>query len=167
MIKVLGGTTKSQANEKIIGEATSKVYQIADFETIAEIDTVNVFELLEFIKNSKLIHKLQGYVEKYSDDLKIRPMTATKTGVAAFLNVLQSKKSQPQVTTLVEKEHFEEETSNNPLMTIVSFLECLKGRSGDGRVFVIPAVTVGQGALKFLLMNPAAHFHDIGMFVGV
>lgn len=147
--------------DKCPSQAESKVYKIENFEAFAELDTVNVFELLEFVKSSKLLHKLQGYMEKYSGDLKIRPVSVAKTGVSAFLNVLQGKEeSQPK--ELEEKENLEEETSNNPLMFVVSFLESLTSGSEDGRIFVIPGVTIGQGTLKFLLMNPAAHFHDIG-----
>ncbi|XP_043283934.1 ATP-dependent DNA helicase DDX11 isoform X2 [Venturia canescens] len=161
LIKVLGGTSRSRITDKSNNPVESKVYEIVDFEVFAEIDTVNVFELLEFVKTSKLAHKLQGYIEKYSDDLKIRPVSVAKCGVSAFLNSLQTKDTESPEIQAEKKENFDEETSNNPIMPILSFLESLKSCNADGRIFVIPGETIGQGTLKFLLMNPAAHFHDI------
>lgn len=160
LIKVLGGTTKSQINDKVSGEFQSKVYTVANFEVMAEIDTVNIFELLHFINSSKLIHKLRGYTEKYSGDLKIRPVTIKKSGVSAFLDALQEKDKNTE-STVDEKENTEDDDAPNPLIFIISFLESLKNSSSDGRIFVIPGSTVGQGTIKFLLMNPAAHFHEI------
>ncbi|KAK0163479.1 hypothetical protein PV327_007154 [Microctonus hyperodae] len=160
LIKVLGGTSKSQINDKVNGELQSKVYTVANFEVMAEIDTVNNFELLQFINSSKLIHKLRGYTEKYTDDLKIRPVTIKKSGVSAFLDTLQEKDKNIE-STVDEKENTEDDNAPNPLICIISFLESLKNSSSDGRIFVIPGSTVGQGTIKFLLMNPAAHFHEI------
>lgn len=87
-----------ERTKKFNNPIASKVYEIVDFEDFAEIDTVNIFELLEFVKSSKLVRKLQGYVEKYSDDLKIRPVSVAKTGVSAFLNSLQTEDSEPPET---------------------------------------------------------------------
>ncbi|CAG5096283.1 Similar to ddx11: ATP-dependent DNA helicase DDX11 (Danio rerio), partial [Cotesia congregata] len=158
LIKVLGGTSRSQSNDKVNTEVQSAIYSIEKFESVAEIDTVNVFELLQFINASKLIHKLRGYVEKYSGDLKVRPVTKKPTGVSAFLNTLQGKET---TETETESKENKEDVCDNPLIFIISFLESLKSKSADGRIFINPGPTVGQGTIKFLLMNPAAHFHDI------
>ncbi|XP_057328796.1 ATP-dependent DNA helicase DDX11 [Microplitis mediator] len=158
LIKVLGGTSRSQSTDKVDSSLQSAVYSIEKFETFAEIDTVNVFELLQFISSSKLIHKLRGYVEKYSGDLKVRPVVTKKSGVSAFLNALQGKESAEAEPTERQEN---ESTCDNPLIFIISFLESLKSNSADGRIFIKPGPTVGQGSIKFLLMNPAAHFHDI------
>lgn len=164
LLNTLGGTVKSALTEVSPSNLQPKVYTIEKFETEAEIDTINIFELLKFINDSKLIHKLRGYIEKYSGDLKIHlPTNTNKTsGLSAFLNTLQGKE-QPPVLINEEKNtnNVEDEFGNNPLMFIISFLESLKSNSSDGRIFVIPGPTIGQGTIKFLLMNPAAHFHDI------
>ncbi|XP_044006068.1 ATP-dependent DNA helicase DDX11 [Aphidius gifuensis] len=160
LIKILGGTSRSQLTDEIKDEIPSKVFNIEDFEAVAEIDTINIFHLIDFINQSKLIHKLQGFVEKYSDDLKVQNIPKKAEGISAFLNSLQGKDEQLNTEIIIEQKK-EEEISNNPLILIISFLESLKSCSSDGRIFVIPGKTVGQGVIKFLLMNPAAHFHDI------
>lgn len=159
---MLGGNFKSQPNDSTSKEALSKHYTVRDFEMIAELDSVNIFHLLEFIKNSKLIHKLRGYADKYENGVIINTISKKETGVKAFLNKLQDKDVVEEIETkLIEKES--EDYNSSPLILINSFLEYLLTKNADGRIFVTPGVTVGQGTLKFLLLNPAAHFHDIGM----
>ena len=162
LLKTLGGTIKSQPDDNISKEATPKLYKVRDFEAMAELDTVNIFHLLNFMKNSKLVQKLRGYVEKYENGVTINVVPKKETGVKAFLTSLQSKNVEEIDSK--ENEKNEEEQGNNPLIFVYGFLECLLSKSSDGRVFVIPGTTIGQGTLKFLLLNPAAHFHDIGKY---
>ncbi|XP_043460879.1 ATP-dependent DNA helicase DDX11 isoform X4 [Leptopilina heterotoma] len=160
LLKMLGGNFKSQPNDSADKGAMSKLYTVRDFEMAAELDTVNIFHLLDFIKNSKLIHKLRGYADKYENGVVINTVSKKEMGVKAFLNKLQDKEDVEEIDRkLNEKES--DESSSNPLIFINSFLEYLLSKNADGRVFVIPGATVGQGTLKFLLLNPAAHFHDI------
>ncbi|XP_031369791.1 ATP-dependent DNA helicase DDX11 isoform X3 [Apis dorsata] len=116
LLTVLGATIKSNPDDFIDVKMSPKLYKIEEIMT--EIDTVNIFELLKFIKNSQLCHKLQRFIEQYDTNLKIHDYNT--------------------------KPH-----------------ECLQNCSTDGRISVIPGPTVGQSIMKFLLLNPAAHFHDI------
>ena len=43
----------------------------------------------------------------------------------------------------------------------MAFLETLTNSSDDGRILLKRGQPFGTGTLKFLLLNPAAHFQDI------
>ncbi|XP_076648589.1 ATP-dependent DNA helicase DDX11 isoform X2 [Halictus rubicundus] len=161
LITIFGATTKSNPSDVLNTETTPKLYKVEEFELITEIDNVNIFELLKFIKNSRLTHKLQGFMEQYGDQLKIQKNHAKTSGVTQFLNTIQNKSLEHNATDTVTGTISEEEQSNNPLIPIVSFIECLQSNCSDGRVFVVPGPTIGQSIIKFLLLNPATHFHDI------
>lgn len=53
------------------------------------------------------------------------------------------------------------DTTNNPIMILMSFLESLTNHCEDGRILCARQATVSRGVLKFLLLNPAAHFEEI------
>ncbi|KYN37720.1 ATP-dependent RNA helicase chl1 [Trachymyrmex septentrionalis] len=79
LLTLFGATTKSYPNDAIDKTIAPKLYKIEDFEVFTEIDTVNIFKLLEFIKTSKLIHKLQGFVEQYGNNIKINEQKTKKS----------------------------------------------------------------------------------------
>lgn len=161
-LKVLGGNSKLHPDDKVSNKLNSKLYNIEDFETVAEIDTVNIFDLVNFIKKSKLMHKLRGYVEKYEEDLSLKKPEEEKKGVTAFLESLQKKNKVESKENPVEfASELDKEQPTSPLIVINSFLETLRTNCADGRIFVNPGETIGQGQIKFLLLNPAAHFSDI------
>lgn len=60
-------------------------------------------------------------------------------------------------SVIVEEDHIE----GNPLLPVLSFIEALTNHCLDGRVVASQGTTVGNSSLKFLLLNPAAHFSDI------
>ncbi|KYN03917.1 putative ATP-dependent RNA helicase DDX11 [Cyphomyrmex costatus] len=162
LLTLFGATTKSHPNDEIDKTIAPKLYKLEDFEVLTEIDTVNIFKLLEFIKTSKLIHKLQGFVEQYGNNIKINEQKIKKSGITEFLNSIKNNDvSSQEIVSTVDTPSNNEEQTSNPLMAILSFLECLKNSCADGRICVLPNTTVGQGIIKFLLLNPAAHFHDI------
>lgn len=120
---------------------------------------------MEFVKTSKLIHKLQGFVEQYGNSIKIHEQKIKKSGITEFLDSIKNKNTSSLGTSnTTEISDNNEEQTSNPLMVILNFLECLKSRCVDGRICILPAATIGQGIIKFLLLNPATHFHDIGMY---
>ncbi|KAG5330062.1 DDX11 helicase, partial [Acromyrmex heyeri] len=162
LLTLFGATMKSHPNDAIDKTIVPKLYKIEDFEVLIEIDTVNIFKLLEFIKTSKLIHKLQGFVEQYGNNIKINEQKTKKSGITEFLNSIKNNDVSSQETiSVADTSSNNEEQTSNPLMAILSFLECLKNSCADGRICVLPSTTIGQGIIKFLLLNPAAHFHDI------
>ena len=165
VLSLFGGSTKSQLEDKIALDY--KVYDIIEFQTLVGIE--NIFELLRFITRTKLVHKLRGYTDKYESGVVINTDTKNEKemGISAFLNSLESQKSKSKKTEEVvevkkENEKSENEVRSNPLMSIVSFLECLKTNGTDGRIFLLPGATFGQSTLKFILLNPASYFSDVG-----
>lgn len=54
-----------------------------------------------------------------------------------------------------------QEHSNNVILPVIAFIESLTNHCEDGRIICIRQPTVGRGSLKFLLLNPAAHFQEI------
>ncbi|XP_014474402.1 PREDICTED: probable ATP-dependent RNA helicase DDX11 isoform X2 [Dinoponera quadriceps] len=159
---LFGATTKSHPNDEVDKSIVPKLYKIEEFELFTEIDTVNIFKLLEFVKASKLVHKLQGFVEQYGNNVKIGEQKTTKSGITEFLNSIKNKDTPSQEAgSIAGTTNTGEEVTSSPLMAILSFLESLKSSCLDGRIYVLPGATIGQGIVKFLLLNPAAHFHDI------
>lgn len=162
---LFGATTKSHPNDEIDKTIVPKLYKIEEFELFTEIDTVNIFKLLEFVKASKLVHKLQGFIEQYGNSVQIGEHK-TKSGITEFLNSIKNKDTPIQeVANSTDAPNNNDEPTSNPLMAILSFLESLKSNCLDGRIYVLPGATIGQGIIKFLLLNPAAHFHDIGTYI--
>lgn len=163
LLTLFGATTKSHPNDEIDKIVAPRLYKIEEFEVLTEIDTVNIFKLLEFVKASKLIHKLQGFIEQYGSNIQITEQKINKSGVTEFLNSIKNNDIPSQETAnIADTPSNNEEQTRNPLMAILSFLECLKSSCADGRICILPGTTIGQGIIKFLLLNPAAHFHDIG-----
>ncbi|XP_032675564.1 ATP-dependent DNA helicase DDX11 isoform X2 [Odontomachus brunneus] len=159
---LFGATTKSHPNDEVNKTIVPKLYNIEEFELLTEIDTVNIFKLLEFVKVSKLVHKLQGFVEQYGNSIQINEQSTTNSGMTEFLNSIKNKDIPTQeAASVMDTPNNNEEPTSNSLMAILSFLESLKSSCLDGRIYVLPGVTIGQGIIKFLLLNPAAHFHNI------
>ncbi|XP_015593947.1 ATP-dependent DNA helicase DDX11 isoform X2 [Cephus cinctus] len=167
LLKFFGATVKSSPDDASDpSKQSTKFYTVEDFETASELDTINIFELLDFVKNSKLNRKLQGYLEKYGGETQIQEVELRKTGITAFLKTIKAHNLARYEMEAEQKELlFDKEVSSNPLMTIVSFLECLKSSCEDGRILLVPGKTIGQGVMKFLLLNPAAYFNDIARAV--
>ncbi|XP_012254721.2 ATP-dependent DNA helicase DDX11 isoform X2 [Athalia rosae] len=161
LIHFLGGTSKSNPQDKI-AEKSSRLYTLEEFETAAEIDTINLFKLIDFVKNSKLCFKLQKYMDKAGNVVMIHNNKTHKSGLKDFLNTLQGKQSEVvEIPLIVKDDKKSAESQSSSLMAVINFLECLKNNCSDGRVFLLPASTIGQAGLKFVLLNPAAHFIDI------
>ncbi|KAK2578682.1 hypothetical protein KPH14_012170 [Odynerus spinipes] len=156
---IFGATTKSLPTDNISGETLPKLYTIEEFERTIEIDTLNIFNLISFVKKSKLIHKLRGFIEHYGGDIKIHENKKNKTGITQFLTAISNVSKEENITSTETMQN--EDETNSPLILIMNFLECLENKCADGRIIVIPGSTVGQGIVKFLLLNPAAHFHDV------
>lgn len=168
VLSLFGGSTKSQPEDKI--ELTYKVYNIVEFQTLVGLE--NVYNVLDFVSRTKLVQKLRGYADKYETGVQINsePTAKQEKGISAFLSTLQTQRNQSKSITdekthqvAKENEKLENEVKSNPLMSIVNFLECLKTSSEDGRIFLLPGATFGQSTLKFILLNPASQFSDIGM----
>ncbi|RZF35683.1 hypothetical protein LSTR_LSTR010004 [Laodelphax striatellus] len=152
----------------------TKVMVMDDFLLNASIDNLNMYNLLNFCKLSKLTQKLQGFVqnhdfskEKVNDAAKDESKTS---GLQSFLKQIEAsankkKNSNPEPETPSKAEQPDGKPSDglasNAMPAVVSFLECLTNPSEDGRLIVTRGTSSQPGCIKFLLLNPASHFVDV------
>ncbi|XP_044729931.1 ATP-dependent DNA helicase DDX11 [Chrysoperla carnea] len=158
LIKLLGGKpgiVPEQENSK----SESQMYTLQDFVFAADIDSINIFKLLEFCETSKISHKLHGFSEKYQPTVVIHPKVETKTNsVSNFLKKLVKNEVDETVTNNETEKEF---IMNNPILIVIAFLECLTNACDDGRVYCYKHDTLSKAYFKFLLLNPASRFMDI------
>ncbi|GLG92468.1 Regulator of telomere elongation helicase 1 homolog [Gryllus bimaculatus] len=134
------------------------VYQLMDFATAAGVESINPYLLLEFCLKSKLAHKLRGFANKGPSVVQVHERKPT--GLKAFLDGIQKGNTEPTVDE-EPSDSTNEPVSKNAILPILSFLECLMSRSGDGRVVCSQQATLGASRLKFLLLNPAEYFKSV------
>lgn len=148
----------------------SKLSTLSDFLMENNIDNINVFKLLEFIKHSKLCYKLQNYSLKYKNCLRPPGENESNTDSKPKLSGLQTflknvkEKTNPKPTEEVieeEKQNSQEDQVRNPMLNVVTFLESLVNRNEDGRILVSKTSDLNKSYIKYILLNPANHFSDI------
>lgn len=166
LIKILGGKAGCNPDGAIENVLENKIFTLPDFVLSAEIDNLNLFKLLEFCHSSKISQKLHSFSALYQTVVNISKPAAKNQGIRAFLKEMETKNNkvseskQPveekkTVTPVVS------EGGNNPFLSVMAFMETLTNCCEDGRMVLKRGLTVGKGVLKFLLLNPAAHFRDI------
>lgn len=60
-----------------------------------------------------------------------------------------------------EQEEEGEVVMGSPLMQITELMRALQHATADGRVVVTVGSQPRTSSIKYLLLNPASHFHDI------
>lgn len=149
----------------------SKLSTLSDFLMENNIDNINVFKLLEFIKQSKLGYKLQNYSIKYRDCLKpphevTIPKAEEKpklSGLQTFLKNVNKPNKSNQAEEVKEevKPSPQEDQVRNPMLNVVTFLESLINRNEDGRILVTCSADLTKSHIKYILLNSANHFSDV------
>lgn len=148
----------------------SKLSTLSDFLMENNIDNINVFKLLEFIKQSKLCYKLQNYSLKYKNCLKPPGESEPKiddkpklSGLQTFLKTVQEKTNPKQSKEVIEEEKPNplEEQVRNPMLNVVTFLESLVNKNEDGRILLAKNSDLNKSYIKYILLNPANHFSDV------
>ncbi|XP_067011549.2 ATP-dependent DNA helicase DDX11 isoform X2 [Anabrus simplex] len=164
-IQMLGGKPDCNPTDSSRKGVDTKLYTLSDFVLTAEIDNLNLYNLLAFSQRSRITQKLHGFAERYQPSVNIHAAKPVQPkGLRAFLKEISvdgknnAKQESPQSTPTPVRA---ESTSNNALLPVLSFMECLTNHSEDGRVLCARQATVGKGHLKYLLLNPAAHFSAI------
>ncbi|XP_065202076.1 ATP-dependent DNA helicase DDX11 [Planococcus citri] len=158
LISIIGGKGGCNPAEGSGKTIDTKIYTLVEFVHVVEIDNYNLYKLLNFCQKSKLTRKLQGFAEKYQNI--VTPVVKQEIGLKAFLKNISTKNNQaPEVPAAPQTQVNAE--SNNPILIVLSFIESLTNHCEDGRIICSRQATVGKGSLKFLLLNPAAHFEDI------
>ncbi|ODM93421.1 putative ATP-dependent RNA helicase DDX11-like protein 8 [Orchesella cincta] len=170
-----------KALQKFIGgydsnnKSQQNVFTIQEFKVEAGIDNLDIYELQTFIRKSKLIFKLKGYliqkqkIEEKSAELKLK--ASEKQTPSETASRLKSKPNSK--TTKTEKTQLDSKTQKaatenaNPTLasprpqsgqSIIGFAEFLKSLltlDSGGRI-------IREGdVLKFLLLSTSDHFLDL------
>ncbi|KAE8740581.1 hypothetical protein FOCC_FOCC013914 [Frankliniella occidentalis] len=162
------GKAGGNPDDAISNVLENKIFTLPEFVLSAEIDNLNLFKLLEFCKSSKISHKLHGFSARYETTVNISKPVNKNQGMREFLKEMASKNSKNaeirqsvEETKISTPQVVSAEGGNNPILSVVAFMETLTNSSDDGRILLKRGQTVGKGVLKFLLLNPAAHFQDI------
>ncbi|PNF28755.1 ATP-dependent DNA helicase DDX11 [Cryptotermes secundus] len=165
LIRMLGGKPGCSPVESSIKVVDTKMYTLAEFVLSAEIDNINLYKLLEFCQRSKIAHKLHGFAERYHPAVvlnrTVKSSAQQQMGIRAFLKEISVDNISTPKQESIPASSVSEPILSNPLLPVLGFMEALTNHCSDGRVVCNRQTTVGRGSLKFLLLNPAAHFSSI------
>eukprot|EP00742_Colponemidia_sp_Colp-10_P016154 GILJ01018486.1.p1 GENE.GILJ01018486.1~~GILJ01018486.1.p1 ORF type:complete len:864 (-),score=122.28 GILJ01018486.1:323-2881(-) len=115
-------------------EAGSQMVTINNFMFELRIDNMNLFNLLRYCKEAELAKKLHGFIERHEVSILNEDQTTS------------AEDDMPQSTVI---------------RTVLDFVEALTNSDQDGRVLTAKTGMASQRYFKFLMLNPAVHFHDI------
>ncbi|CAH2105474.1 unnamed protein product [Euphydryas editha] len=166
--KLLGFIKPKLFNDK---RQESTIYTLEDFVIKLEIDHLNLRPLVEFCRNTRLAPKLHGFSMRYNqqelEDENKKIKFNEKTSFKEFLSNISKNRhvnNQLEQTSKMEVKPSDqitlptETSAGSGLYAVLDFLEMLCDRSENGRVLA----QVGEtGHLKYLLLNPAEHFHQV------
>jgi chromosome transmission fidelity protein 1 len=109
----------------------SMLLRVPEYMERLEIEHVNLFRLLNFVKETKLSNKLQGF----------------------------SEKAKTKLTVNSPDERFYLSTHNSPLRKVEQLIATLNNPDQDGRIIISKKDNVVE--TKYVLLNPANAFRNI------
>ncbi|RPA73019.1 DNA repair helicase [Ascobolus immersus RN42] len=143
ILKLLIGLREFLEKEKTTNPKSTtdtRIVPPTDITSYKGIDQVNLFKLLTYIHESKLARKIEGYI------------SLKKAQKAAELQ--KSNTSRPPNTGKPGLEV--------PVLThLTSFLLALTNPSSEGRIFCGAITDDAEIGFKYMLLDPAHHFHSI------
>ncbi|XP_053637963.1 ATP-dependent DNA helicase DDX11 isoform X1 [Cherax quadricarinatus] len=158
---------------------TMQMFTVSKFLCDTLTDNLNIFKLVQYIEKSKIAHKLHSFSQHFEGSVKVhqdqKNSVSSSATTSAFLAKMAAQKplhnkakenARPAASTAkkveVEVEAEEEEiVMGSPLMQITELLRALLHSTEDGRVVVTVGPTPRRSSIKYLLLNPASHFHDV------
>lgn len=157
--------------------AASRMVLPLELLTESEIFTIRINEILEFCERTRLAQKVQGFSIKHASAVLIAEQPPPKASRSDYLKQLAQKMATKKVTkgTNTVKEAVEvpapaapavsvASTTNAPasIRPLLAFLDSLVERHDDARVLLTYSRALrSRSSLKYLLLNPAAHFADV------
>lgn len=118
------------------GCPSKRVLTVNQFLFEATLDNINLFKLLRYLRDSGIMHKMNGYVDKHAIN-----STDAELDARTIEMVLQS---------------------GMVLQPLEDMLAALTNPDSDGRILLVSdARSIGNSQLRFMLLNPANHFNDI------
>ncbi|XP_062050801.1 ATP-dependent DNA helicase DDX11 [Lepus europaeus] len=158
-VTVLGGNVKQNPNTQSLSQTGTELKTINDFLFQSQIDNINLFKVQRYCEKSMISRKLFGFTERYGAVLPSSREQRRLAGFQSFLQSLQPGTPDPPAAT--EEDPAGAPRPASPLMHIEGFLAALTTANQDGRVIVSRQGSLSQSSLKFLLLNPAAHFAQV------
>ena len=122
---------------------------------MTKVDNINLFKLLEYMKQSEISKKLLGFSNKYAQmstnsniNISAKKSLRDVVGVGSAI-VVASPSSSPS-------------THVSAMSVVEAFIDTLTNADKDGRLLILRAgPDADEPKLKYVLLNPAAHFADI------
>uniref|UniRef100_K3W6Y0 Helicase ATP-binding domain-containing protein n=1 Tax=Globisporangium ultimum (strain ATCC 200006 / CBS 805.95 / DAOM BR144) TaxID=431595 RepID=K3W6Y0_GLOUD len=143
--------TNANAASEEGGTNGAKMMPINDFLFSAKVDHFNMFKIIQYLSQSGLAKKLLGFLDAEN--------TLTQAAGASTDTV------PPPVRRgdVNDDDDVFQSRHISPLRTIEALLKALTSAGGDGRILAQPPQPAKgiEGAIKFILMNPAIHFEEI------
>ena len=139
-------TYLSSLRKKNNSKEDEKIFSMVDFLATLGIDNINMFELSDYVEQSLLLRKLQGFVEKYDESGKKRKNREQ--------NTTKTKTTTPHLSLSVGRTAYE-------------FLFALMGSDKDSRVLVKHVIDEHNDMkstrifISVISLNAGAHFRDI------
>ncbi|XP_028139736.1 ATP-dependent DNA helicase DDX11 isoform X2 [Diabrotica virgifera virgifera] len=155
-----------QTLEKCNTENGTSISTIENFVLNANIDNYNMFKLTKFCKECRLAQKIRGYALKYPVQEQVKEKSGVD-GVRDFLASIKSKTNTKKGPDKTKKPEVPQKPQviippvSNPLLAVVSFLECLTYSYEDGRILQKKSKDKLECKFQFLLLNSSSHFSDI------
>jgi chromosome transmission fidelity protein 1 len=117
----------------------------SQFLVLHGLETINIFPLLRYMKDSKLSQKLLGFLPRPLVKMNDHPTKASTTTTTSLAD---------GTTTAVSTMHI------SPMSLVETFLEKLTfANDTDGQI-IIDTITEGKEKLEFCVLNPAVHAND-------
>ncbi|KAK9822081.1 hypothetical protein WJX74_005614 [Apatococcus lobatus] len=131
---------QSRLDSTAAASSTCSIQLLNHFLFEHGLDNINMFRIVRFMKESKLLFKVSGHYE--------HQLTKAARCPAPFST------QTPQVCIPAIDE---EGSGLSALHATVAFIGALTDDAADGRILI----DLQQGTLKYLLLNPAAHFAQV------
>ncbi|XP_035222077.1 ATP-dependent DNA helicase DDX11-like isoform X2 [Stegodyphus dumicola] len=152
-----------------ISNSDSRMMSCYEFISSCGVSHVNFFELVKFCEDSLIGNKLHRFTSARvakgispMDDQNKKTELPEISPTTAYLSQLKEKKSSVAKEAIVENKHeYKEQYKPSAFFTFIHFLKTLTFPTEYGRVLFNKASTVQKSSLKFLHLNPAAHFQEI------
>jgi chromosome transmission fidelity protein 1 len=140
-------TTTTASNNNI-----TKALRVNDFLFATGLDNVNMFKLVRYVRESKVVFKVAGYWQ------------AQQLKQSNNNNNNNNNNNASSTTTTTS-------TTTGALHAVVGFIQALTNEDGDGRVILTTTTTTTTNShmtsstdgasLKFILLNAASHFERV------
>ncbi len=128
-----------------------EVFPTGELTIRAQVDHINLFQVLDYIDKAQLCRKLRGFAQKY--------LVANHGQVVVGSG--GSRRVQPvkQDETAVVTPQSQKRRTSSALVQVKNFLQGICNSDQDGRAII--SIQDGEAHLKFMMLNPGLHFNEI------